>query len=245
MPMLKQYATLASKCLVVGMLVLGMTACSSTTNLSSSEQSGTQTANIFSDLKELDYISTNEQARVTAGDMLDIKVFQAEELTGKVRVESSGNITLPLLGSIKVAGLTPSEVETKLKTLLGSKYLQNPQVTVFMEEGFTTQRVTLEGEVKKPGVYPIKGSATVLQAIAMAEGLAPLADSSKVVLFRRNGDQTKAYNLNLDAIRNGKMRDPYVRGDDLIVVHRSDSRYWMRETAALLSPFSALNSIFK
>lgn len=234
-----------SQCLLVGMLILSIAACSSTSSLSSSVPSDTQTANIFSDLKELDYVSTSEQARITAGDMLDIKVFQAEELTGKVRVESSGNISLPLLGSVKVAGLTPSEVETKLKNLLGSKYLQNPQVTVFMEDGFTTQRVTLEGEVKKPGVYPIKGSATVLQAIAMGEGLAPLADSTKIVLFRRSGEQTKAYNLNLDAIRNGKVRDPYVRGDDLIVVHRSDSRYWMRETAALLSPFSALNSILK
>jgi polysaccharide export outer membrane protein len=128
--------------------------------------------------------------------------------------------------------------------MLGKKYLQDPQVTVFMES-LTNQRVTLEGQMKKPGVYPIAGSATLLQAIAMGEGLSDLADPTKIVLFRRSGNQTKAYNLNVNAIRDGKMRDPYVRGDDRIIVHRSDSRYWLRETATLLSPLSVLNSIIK
>lgn len=222
------------------MLGLAMAGCSSL----SSDGQGKFDPSIFADNKELEYTVANEQVTISAGDMLDIKVFQADELSGKVRVDSNGQISLPLLGTIKVAGLTPIEVETRLKNQLGSKYLQNPQVTVFMEK-FTNQRVTLEGEVKKPGVYPITGSVTLLQAIAMAEGLATLADESKVVLFRRVGDKTKAYNLNLGSIRNGTLRDPYIRGDDRIVVHRSDSRYWLRETATILSPFSTLNSLLK
>lgn len=229
---------------VILILVTSATACSSTGSVSSADGADTQTTDMFANAKELDYTSTDEQATVAAGDMLDIKVFQAQELSGKVRVDSNGQISLPLVGAMSVIGLTPIEVETKLKTLLGSKYLQNPEVTVFMES-FTNQRVTLEGEMRRPGVYPITGSVTLLQAIAMAEGLAPLADPSKIVLFRRSGEQTKAYNVDLDAIRSGKMRDPYIRGDDRIVVHRSDSRYWLRETAALLSPISALNSLLQ
>lgn len=229
--------------IVTCLCVAAFTGCSSNTALptSTGTDGATSAENVFSNLNELDYIAPTEQATITAGDMLDIKVFQADELSGKVRVESNGQISLPLIGAITVAGLTPIEVENKLKAQLGHKYLQNPQVTVFMET-FTNQRVTLEGEVNKPGIYPVSGSVTLLQAIAMGEGLSSLADPSKVVLFHRVGNQTKAYNLNVDAIRSGKMRDPYIRGDDRIIIHRSDSRYWVKEVTntirGFVSPFN-------
>ena len=228
--------TLVSTILLCGAL---LTSCSSTSSLPAAD--GVGSSSIFSNVNELDYNASSEQASIAAGDMLDIKVFQADELSGKVRVDTNGQISLPLIGAFKVEGSTPIEVENKLKTLLGSKYLQNPQVTVFMES-FTNQRVTLEGEVKTPGVFPITGAVTLLQAVAMGGGLSDLADPSKVVLFRRVGNQTKAYNLNLDTIRNGKMLDPYIRGDDRIIAHRSDSRYWIKEVTGtmrgILSPLS-------
>lgn len=210
-------------------LAAGLAACSTT----GSTPMDAGTGNVFSSLNDLDYTATTELAQVSPSDMLEIKVFQAEELSGKVRVDSDGNISLPLIGSVKVAGLTPIEVENKLKSLLAARYLQNPQVTVFVED-FSNQRVTLEGQIKKPGVFPITSAVTVLQAIAMSEGLSDMADPKKVVLFRRVNNQTRAYNLNLDAIRDGKMRDPYVRGDDRIVVHRSDSRYWLKEVTGIM-----------
>jgi polysaccharide export outer membrane protein len=216
---------------------MGLGACSSTGGTSAGDTAGEAVAGgVFSNLNELDYTASSEEASIATGDMLDIKVFQAEELSGKVRVDSNGQISLPLIGAFNVAGSTPIEVETKIKGLLGKTYLQNPQITVFMES-FTNQRLTLEGEVRKPGVYPIAGSATLLQAIAMGEGLSDLADPAKVVLFRRVGNQTKAYNLNIDAIRSGKMRDPYIRGDDRIIAHRSDSRYWTREVTDTIRGF--------
>ncbi|OQX08783.1 MAG: hypothetical protein BWK73_24540 [Thiothrix lacustris] len=199
-------------------------------------------ANLFANINELDYTAPREAAHITADDILDIKVFQADELSGKVRVDSAGNISLPLIGTVAVGGLTPIAAEQRIKTLLGQKYLQDPQVTVLVEGGFTKQRVTLEGQVQKPGVYPIEGSITLLQSVALAGGLADLASPDRVVLFRRNGQQMKAYRLNLDAIRAGIMRDPYVRGDDRIVAHRSDSRYWFKEVksmvSGLISPFN-------
>lgn len=231
--------------LISGSLLLS--ACSTSGNLTAGSDTSTDAAksnnsNVFSSLKELDYTASTEQVTIAPGDMLDIKVFQAEELSGKVRVESNGRVSLPLIGEFEVAGLTPVEAEKKLQDLLGRKYLQNPQVTVFMES-FTNQRVTLEGEVSKPGVYPINGSMTLLQAIALSAGPSNLADPSKVVLFRRNGEQTKAYHLDLTKIREGSMGDPYLRGDDRIIVHRSNSRYWLRETATLLSPLNTLDRL--
>ena len=183
-----------------------------------------------------------EDYRIGAADLLDIKVFQADELSREVRVDAHGNITLPLVGKIPVAGLTQSEAEQKLASIMQRNLLQNPQVTVFIKE-FTSQRVTVEGQVKKPGVYPLAGQTSVLQAIAMAEGPSDLAATDKVVLFRRQGNQSKAHLIDLNAIRNGKAPDPYVRNDDRIVIHRSDSRFWMRETATLLSPFATLNGL--
>lgn len=188
-------------------------------------------------------VSGVEDYRIGASDLLDIKVFQADELSREVRVDAHGDITLPLIGKVPVAGLTQSEAEQKLASIMQQNLLQNPQVTVFIKE-HTAQRVTIEGQVKKPGVYPIAGQTSVLQAIAMAEGPSDLAATDKVVLFRRQGGQSKAHLLDLNAIRNGKAPDPYIRNDDRIVMHRSDSRFWIRETASILSPVNTLDRIF-
>lgn len=210
---------------------VGLTSCSSN-GLSDGAGASAITGGVFSSNSELDYTKANNEARISPADILDIKVFQAEELSGKVRVESDGNISLPLIGTLKVSGLTPVEAENRLKGALKAKYLQDPQVTIFLET-FTNQRVTLEGQFNDPGVYPITGSATLLQAIAQAGGLGDLAAPDKVVLLRRVGDQTKAYHLNVDAIRKGQVRDPYLQGDDRVIAHRSDSRYWVREVGTL------------
>lgn len=232
-----------NKFLFIGVLIfqIAISGCSSTPADSSSVGDTGSTA-IFADNRELDYMAGATDYRIGPSDLLDIKVFQAEELSREVRVDPQGNITLPLLGNIKAAGQTQSGLEQQLASLMQKSMLQNPQVSVFIKEN-TAQRVTVEGEVKKPGIYPISGQATLLQSIAMSEGLNNLAAADKVVLFRNNGQQTKAYQINLNAIRDGKTRDPFIRNDDRIVVHRSDSRFWLRETAALLSPFSVLSNI--
>lgn len=203
--------------------------------------SGLAEQNVFSDPKELDYTPPQQDYRIGSSDLLDIKVFQAPELSQPVRVDPRGNISLPLVGTIKAEGLSQIELEQRLKQLLGVKYLNDPQVTVFISE-FTNQRVTVEGQVKTSGVFPVKGEMSLLQAIALAGGMTDLADPSKTVLFRKKGTALKAYNINLDDIRDGKMRDPYIRNDDRIIVHRSGTRYWLREVGTLLNPVNMLRS---
>ena len=230
-----------TKQLPVLSLTLVIAACSSTGPAPTGAAS-TQTPDgksIFSDVAELDFNPPKEDYRIGANDLIDIKVFQAPELSQSSRVDPQGNISLPLVGTIKAAGLTPSSLEQNIAKLLSAKYLQDPQVTVFMKE-FTTQRVTVEGEVQKSGVFPIQGEMTLLQAVALAGGMNPLADPSKTVLFRKQGNALKAYNINLNFVRDGKMRDPYIRNDDRIIVHRSDTRFWLRETGSLLNPLRVL-----
>ncbi len=103
-------------------------------------------------------------------DLLEISVFEEEKLNRTVRVSSQGNISLPLLGILRVKGLTPYELEKEIRDLLAEKYLQNPHVTVFIKE-YRSQRISVIGAVEKPGVFEITGQKTVLEALGMAGGL--------------------------------------------------------------------------
>ena len=187
--------------------------------VSSTESDSVVSPRAIADMNALASQQGRQVYRVGPSDLLEIKVFQADELSRQVRVDQRGNITLPLMGTIRVAGLTQGELEKRLADLLGKNLLQNPQVSVFIKE-FTAQRVTVEGEVNSQGVFPITGQMTVLQAVAMAGGLGELAAANEVMLFRKQGNGARGYQIDLNAIRKGLARDPYVQNDDRIVVQR-------------------------
>jgi polysaccharide export outer membrane protein len=120
-------------------------------------------------------------------------------------------------------GKTIPELETLIGEKLKNGYLQDPQVTVFVKE-FTSQRVTLEGALNKPGIYPITGKTSLLQAIAMAQGLDDLADLSGVVVFRQVKGKRMGAVFDLAKVRTGEAPDPQIYGDDVIVVEQSGSK---------------------
>ncbi|HEX4854365.1 polysaccharide biosynthesis/export family protein [Arenimonas sp.] len=161
--------------------------------------------------------------RIGALDMLQITVFQLDDLDREVRVNTSGMVSLPLIGAVQAGGKTVSELEALIASKLSETYLQNPQVSVFVKE-FTSQRVTVEGAVRKPGIFPITGRTTLLQAVAMSEGLDPLADPSSVVVFRTIEGQRMAALFDLRAIRAGDAEDPLIYGEDIIVVDQSGGK---------------------
>jgi len=103
-------------------------------------------------------------------DLLEISVFEDEKLNKSVRVSSQGNISLPLLGILKVKGLTANELEKEIRDLLAEKYFQDPHVSVFIKE-YRNQRISVMGSVEKPGVYDVTGQKTVLDILAIAGGL--------------------------------------------------------------------------
>lgn len=190
-----------------------------------SDDSGVQ----FSKLSELNNMIPASSYKITPYDLLEIKVLQAEELSQEVRVNPNGYISLPLVGDIKAAGQTQDQLKRQLTIKLAAKYLQDPQVSIFIKE-FTNQRVTVDGDVKRAGVFPITGTMTVLQAIAQAGGLNDMAKPTQVVLFRRQPNNTvKAYLLNLKDIRRGAAKDPFLQNEDKIVVQRSGTRQWLKD----------------
>ena len=166
--------------------------------------------------------------RISPSDVLKIQVFQVEELSSEERVSEEGQIVMPLIGPVKVAGLTPKEAEAQIAAILGRDYLQDPQVDIYVKES-STQQVTVMGSVKKPGVFPIAGRTTLLQAIALAEGADPLAKEGEVIVFRSgpSGDVV-AYVVDLTAIKKGKSRDPVLVGDDRVVVPQSGTAVFLK-----------------
>jgi polysaccharide export outer membrane protein len=172
------------------------------------------------------YLGVSEY-RVGPQDLIEISVFQVPDLSRVVRVNSGGQISLPLIGVVQAGGLTIQELEKSIAQKLSDKYLQNPQVTAFVKE-FTSQRLTLEGAIAKPGIYPVTGRTTLLQAIALAGGLDKLADPHGIVIFRQISGKKMGAVFDLKNIRSGKDEDPLVYGDDIIVVEQSGSKTALR-----------------
>jgi polysaccharide export outer membrane protein len=103
-------------------------------------------------------------------DLIEISVFEEEKLNKTVRVSSQGNISLPLLGILRVKGLTANELEREIRDLLAEKYFQDPHVSIFIKE-YRNQRISVIGAVDKPGAYDVTGPKTVLDVLGMAGGL--------------------------------------------------------------------------
>jgi polysaccharide biosynthesis/export protein len=155
-------------------------------------------------------------------DVIEFSVFKVSELTRTVQVSEVGTVNLPLVGEIQAAGRTAQEVERDLTQKLGAKYLRSPQVTVLIKE-YNSQRVTVEGAVKRPGVYPIRGGLTLLQVIATAEGLDSTSDST-VVVFRQNAGKRFAARFDMGQIRSGETNDPPLQSGDVIVAPTSATK---------------------
>ncbi len=165
--------------------------------------------------------------RLGAQDLIEVSVFGVGDLSRTVRVNSNGQISLPLVGGVMAGGRTIPELEEDLARRYADGYLQRPQVTIFVKE-FASQRITLEGAVKAPGIYPITGRTTLLQAIAVAEGLDPLADLKGIVLFRNIDGKRMAAAYDMRELRAGTVDDPQLYGDDMIVVEQSGSKTALR-----------------
>jgi polysaccharide export outer membrane protein len=173
------------------------------------------------------------QHLIAENDVLEIDVFQVDALDRTVQVDSQGKIALPLIGEVDAAGQSARGLESEIKTRYGADYLQAPQISVFIKESFG-QRVTVDGEVNKAGIYPTTHSSTLVGVMSQAGGLKDIADQSKVYVFRNYGNEKLVANYNLKKIRLGKLPDPKIFGGDVVVVFASSSRVAMRNLREVL-----------
>lgn len=166
----------------------------------------------------------SQEYKVEPGDILLITVYEQPDLTTKVRVNSKGEITFPLLGIIKVSGRTVDEIEKKIRTLLEEDYLVDPQVNVFIEE-YHPKKVFVMGFVNKPGEYELfkDRPTTVLEAITMAggfrEGSAP--NGTKIIRVEDGEEITIPIKVTDITKRGNKDKDIPVKAGDIVVVPES------------------------
>jgi polysaccharide export outer membrane protein len=177
----------------------------------------------LADLPPADLSSTGGPGEYLIGpqDKLRIRVFQVKDLSfDDEEVDANGQIQLPLIGKVQAGGHTTEQLQDEIAQRLGEKYLQSPQVSVSVAES-ASLKVTVEGEVKTPGVYQIKGRTTLLQAIAMAGGPNDQADLHKVAVIREAGGVRRAAICDYQAVRDGKIGDPLLEGSDVVIVDGS------------------------
>jgi polysaccharide export outer membrane protein len=175
--------------------------------------------------------------RVGALDLLEVKVFQIDDLQRTVRVDQNGEVTLPLIGPVRASGRTVGELETEIARLYSENYLQNPRVSVFVKE-YASQRIAVTGAVVQPGMFTLDAPTSLLGAVSLARGPNDIASYEDVAIIRTANGRREGSFHNLDRIIAGKEEDPRVLGGDIVVVQRSGLRQTMQEVmsfAPLLS----------
>src|SRR5262249_31034895 len=136
--------------------------------------------------------------RIGSEDLLDISVWNNPPLSRTAPVRPDGMISLPLLNDVQAAGLTPMQLRDAIaKRLL--EYMPNPEVSVIVRE-VNRFKVSVLGEVRKPGRFDFKSKATVLDALALAGGLSDYAARSRIVILRQDGNTTKRIPVNYNKI---------------------------------------------
>jgi len=156
-------------------------------------------------------------------DKLKIDVFGVDDLEREVQIDASGRLSFPLVGVVEAAGRTPTEVASEIEDRLRGRFVRNPQVTVNLEET-VSQVITVDGQVTRPGLYPVVGRMTLMRAVATASGVSEYANLKDVVIFREVNGQRLAGLYNLEGIRRGNYGDPEVYANDVIIVGDSPQR---------------------
>lgn len=179
--------------------------------------------NVRLDVPDTTSLVQSGDLRIGPMDLLEISVFGAPDLDNSYQVDFEGNLKMPLIGSFRATGYTASELAVYLEGRLAERFLQDPDVTVRISES-QDRVVTVDGSVAKPGLYPVTGQMTLLQAIALSGGPTDSANPRRIVIFRQIEGKRNVAGFDLKAIRAGEAEDPLIYGNDIIVVDGLEAR---------------------
>lgn len=171
---------------------------------------------------------TGPSPRLATGDLLDISVYNVPELNTKGRLGNNGDVYLPLVDYVHLAGLTVEEAQALIeKRLSDGGYVKNPHVTLNVDQS-ASQGASLLGEVSRPGVYPIIGEPRLLDIISAAGGFTPSAGQSITVTHRNQSDKPVTVPLSRKLTDNPASNISVSPGDT-ILVHKADVVYVVGE----------------
>jgi polysaccharide export outer membrane protein len=151
-------------------------------------------------------------------DVLGVVFWRDQDMTGDVTVRPDGMVTLPLLGDVAAAGLTPDVLREQIQKA-ASKYVQDPSVTIVVRQ-INSRKVFITGEVKTPGAFPLTGPRTVMQVIALAGGLNEWADAKNITIARTENGRQVSFRFNYKDVAQGKKLEQNILlkpGDTVIV----------------------------
>ena len=161
--------------------------------------------------------------RLSANDLVEIRVFQEPDLDSRVRIGGDGSVTLPLVGTVALGGKTVNEASDFLRRKYGERFLVNPQLTVTVTD-FSKKRFTVLGQVQSPGSYSIPDNedVTLLQAIGMAGGYTRIAEPSNITVKRIENGAESLMKLNAKRMARGGASATFkIRPGDVINVPES------------------------
>lgn len=155
--------------------------------------------------------------KIAKSDTLSITVLREPELSANGQLASNGTLSVPLIGAVKLLGLTTASAETLIESKLRDGYLVRPEVKVLITARLQ-QTITVNGHVNSPGVFNIPNGQqlTLRQVIGMAGGVTDIANPSKLTI--RRGVKGKTYTINLKKIMQNKSEDILLQKDDFIFV---------------------------
>jgi len=168
--------------------------------------------------KVQDKVKESNDYRIGPEDLLDISVWNNTAIGRTVPVRPDGKISLPLLNDVQAAGLTPMQLRDALINKL-QEYMPTPEVSVIVKEVHSF-KVSVIGEIKRPGRHELKGQATVLDVLALAEGFGDFASRGKIVVLRPAGETVMhiPFNYNKVLSNNGAMENFFLQPGDIILV---------------------------
>lgn len=190
----------------------------------------------------LDAQAPRPGATITPLDRLQVTVFREPELSVEdVQVDEGGRVLLPLVGPMTAAGksteVLAAEITGKLR-----EYIREPQVSVSVKQA-AVRRVTVAGSVVQPGVYPMEGRTTLLQAVALAQGPSQVASLDQTLIFRTINGQRTAARFDLDKIAKGKDADPEILPGDTVAVGSSKFKTAWRDIVLTMRSFNIFNLV--
>lgn len=160
---------------------------------------------------------STQASSLGAGDEFEVRVYEEPGLTGAYVVSPSGQIDYPLLGSLTVEGLVPSQVAAMIRNRLAERYIRNPYVTVQVKS-LSSKRVMVLGEVKAPGRFGFSDRMTVVDALTLAGGFTTLAERNFTIVTRIEGLGSQRIPVPVEKIMQGLAANFYLQPGDIVFV---------------------------
>ena len=158
-----------------------------------------------------------EDTRLGAGDKISVTVVHEKELSGRYRVSALGTIKFPLVGLVKIAGLTSAEAAKKLEGKLRDGYLKNPQILIYVD-AYQSKKIHVFGSVRKPGTFNYLNNMSIIEAITLAGGFTPLASKNKTTVTRNEKGKKQRFTLAVDDIGRGTASNYFLQPGDVVFV---------------------------